>query len=615
MAVHPLFGNYGKGAEDSSIAGELIAELPEGSLDSELQGKILPAGGRPGNVLLKGAVEDRWGDTPHVDFQEALDKYAQVHPIADFSHNVQHAKQWFQTPHIYPQSGEITFQAKALPEYTVFAGGTPYELDPSSHTQNAHGYIETAQTTGWGIIPDHIFGRANGDIFGIVNHTTPTKRCTLHQLFDKGYAQELGDITGIDSVHAAVSNPHLQLDPSHEQIVVCGGDNFQFGKIVNTAAYGWHFTRWSNTNHSGIIPRSIFLVPHHVHDNPISGIDYQRNFFLAHKSPGTVIWLYEIVHSLQHGTTTIREVGSTGVTDASATNVAGVFNMRGTNYFIFNRANNRSNTKRADSIYSINHATGHATEVGNGIEDNRTYGVGVVNHGHESATSVSLSAINELTVASGGDAIAANDGTYIRSRDGEFYYGRDSAGHILIGAETTALNFSRLQIGARTFTGGRPIVTNLITNHVDVGTRAQPEKSITLGFGGWTPGDVLHIEYVYIYNQSGANLSRHYYAQRDQYIWDTRGEIDSPHRNTGGLPHPGTENWVYYRDFNHISEQTGAGPDAPVTFDRSKWVAVSFTINPSTPTVLRAKTVGDNNNPAFGSGDVGLRIYNIWRYR
>ena len=152
----------------------------------------------------------------------------------------------------------------------------------------------------------------------------------------------------------------------------------------------------------------------------------------------------------------------------------------------------------------------------------------------------------------------------------------------------------------RVFTGGRPVRDNLI---------ASPETAafgglhtVNLRYSGWNQGDVLVIEATAIRYAATANLSSDYVDVQQQFRIDTgsfpEGAVDQSQRRTQFIP----TTWT----------QDADGADEPAITLANSAIMAYFFLNPLDKTKLSffaEAPVGAVN------GDVGLRVWNIWRLR
>lgn len=455
----PLFGSYGKGSAEASIDGDVIVNLEGDSLGPELGSKVLPGGGKAHQVLsFEGGP--RWTVPPQPNFQEAIDKLAPLNQVYEETVLVgaDEAGKHQVLPYHFPQAGELTFIVESEPIMVAqSAAGYFFTLDPRVesvvsgevtytqigdpkrdynfmvHWKTRNKVIGAVNDGNRVILYDVDVAKAADGLIGVITGLTAIAGLTA--LGDSLYALEAG---GDERLY--------RIDVAHLRFVLAGST--------------------SSTAHVGLISGTLIS-----HSN--------RLLAIANRT-GTVD---PILVELNRNTGGITEVGGV-LAFGNANSILALAEHRGLLYYWLTDGH----TYRL--VVDFEASTTTATSVGTASAAHEYAWVADVPLGEDSVVADAV-AFNHLTAVSAGDAADNSNAWYETSK--EWFFGRTADGRLTAGAVTAGSDMRPLRVFERTFTGGRPSRTKLISAPSEF-MLSQTPRNIPLQAGGWEVGDRLQFQ-------------------------------------------------------------------------------------------------------------------------
>ena len=459
----PLFAQYGQGSADASIDGGLIKGLEGDSIGPDLANQILPTGAEAHQVLAYEGGGPRWTAIPEPDFQSAIDKLAPLNQVYEEIVTVPSGKAGKHQvlPYHLPTAGELTFVVESEP-ITVAQNesGYMYSFDPRAESLVSGKVVYTQFGLPQRDYNYLVYWRQANKVVGAVNDGSRVI------LYDVDLAKRadgfIGVITGLTAIQglaalgdtlyvieAGGQERLFRVDVAHKRFVLAGST--------------------SSAAHAGLVAGTLC-----AHSN--------RLLAIANRT-GTAA---PILVELNRSTGGVTEIGGT-LAFGSATDILAMAEHRGLLYYWLADGH----TYRLTVDFSAR--TTAASSVGPPSDATVTYAWMADAPLGTDSTVADAVAFNHLTAVAEDDAVADANAWYEGSK--EWFFGRTATGQLTAGAVTAGSDMRPLRVFERTFTGGRPARTKLLTAAQQF-DHTQTPRHISLGAGGWQVGDVLEFHVV-----------------------------------------------------------------------------------------------------------------------
>ena len=590
----PIYGRFGKGDPDTEIDGDVIEGLKGESLGDAVKARLIPPGGDDGQVVGHAGGVTKWGPVPIPNLDGLVDFIEPNRLVFDETVTVDAQdtnKHQILDYHI-PLTGEVTVTVHAQP--LIIAGAEPsrklFSVDPRLSEvvggQNLwHALGPAEDTFDWVIWWAHA-----GKNIGFV-HNNDTCVAYWVDLTNRTYQvvgtiHGLGELAGVCIVNdtvvvmeAAAPQRLFNLSLASHRFALRGtavsDDHGAFventlvyhkGRILALAQVGETDTvALVHLGDNGVVTQVGAVLPHGTPADVGAMVEFKGELYVFRgtidtvnrgefRFPAPVIYHLATVFSSDPPTISLTETGEAGGVglDGDLTWIA----VAGFNDVTF--------TLDTDSLKGLGTVTSKAE----------------VFHGQHKATPDGPILPPNAHALPGGD----------------FSVGHSADRRLSFAAQ--AVSEATVQIHQREFAKLRPVVTGLLSESADVPWDGTTSHVVNLIHGGWQEGDRLRLLMAPIYNTAWeAAQSRH------QQVY----EID-----TADFRYRSHETLFYHlqtRQFsvstNDIDEGVKADLANPLGFIR-------ISLDRAQPTAIK---FWPHDSVGHASGDIGLRLYQIIRYR
>ena len=462
----PLFGRYVKGADDSSIEGELIEDLTVDSLDATTVDRLLPTGPENKQVATWDHGTARWEYPQAADFTEVIDRLAPLHALAEIRHSVGAGdnNKFITSDHILPTSGEVNFYVDGDPLiYVLDDTGELYEFSPAAGdiVSNVAQYTSVAT-----------FSRTFDTLFkapgGLTYRAMGTQGNSTHIYhLDPGNNSfsDGGAISGISNVIGAVYHDRdavlYLLGGSREQL-------YRLGSHSTAVLVGGQHP----STHSGIVPNTLTL--HNGRMYAIANITASNTPVLVefNKSTGSTTQIGSGFAFGEASSIVGMDSHYTSVT-ADSPDLYFVLNTGAVYHVAINEAHDATTVTPTATSASVTGKTWVAMASEPSVSGHLT---------------VDAQALRGLSATSAGEN--PTGGISVYDDTGQFFFGRTGTNRLAFGSAASGLDFNPLKMSVRNFNGGRRVATDLIHTPVAIGWEEYP-GIVPLGFDGFAPDDIL----------------------------------------------------------------------------------------------------------------------------